>query len=164
MVLPAGLAVQRPGLTWGQQTLLRCRATEVSAREGVCPSLAGASKLNAPRFALYHRWPCEAHAQASHQSFSRVASPLPMPPAISTRRLGRISCKSLEPPLGSAIAFRRSGELPASLLQVSGTPSLEPPLWNPLSEGEAIFPAGTWWLHRFAGAKCAHVGATAPPS
>ena len=108
--------------------MLRCRATEVSAREGVCPSLAGASKLNAPRFALYHRWPCEAHAQASHQSFSRVASPLPMPPAISTRRLGRISCKSLEPPLGSAIAFRRSGELPASLLQVSGTPSLEPPL------------------------------------
>ena len=75
MVLPAGLAIQRPGLTWAQQTLLRCRATEVSAKEAVCPRLAGASKLNAPRFALYHRWPCEAHTHASHQSSSRVASP-----------------------------------------------------------------------------------------
>ena len=26
------------------------------------------------------------------------------------------------------------------------------------------FPAGTWWLHRFAGVKCAELGATAPPS
>jgi len=25
-------------------------------------------------------------------------------------------------------------------------------------------PAGTWWLHRFAGVKCAELGATAPPS
>jgi hypothetical protein len=102
MVLPAGLAVQRPGLTWGQQTLLRCRVTEVSAKEGVCPSLAGASKLNAPRFALYHRWPCEAHAQASHQSFSRVASPLPMP------------CGHLHSTVGE------------NLLQVSGTTPASP--------------------------------------
>jgi len=27
----------------------------------------------------------------------------------------------------------------------------------------AIFPAGNWWLHRFAGVKCAELGATAPP-
>jgi hypothetical protein len=26
------------------------------------------------------------------------------------------------------------------------------------------YPAGTWWLHRFAGVKCAELGATAPPS
>jgi hypothetical protein len=28
----------------------------------------------------------------------------------------------------------------------------------------APFPAGTWWLHRFAGAGCAELGTTAPPS
>jgi len=28
----------------------------------------------------------------------------------------------------------------------------------------AISPAGTWWLQRFAGVKCAELGATAPPS
>ena len=33
-----------------------------------------------------------------------------------------------------------------------------------LAGREAIFPAGTWWLHRFAGVKCAELGATAPPS
>jgi hypothetical protein len=34
-----------------------------------------------------------------------------------------------------------------------------------LAGREAIFPAGTWWLHRFAGVKCADAdaGATAPP-
>jgi hypothetical protein len=26
------------------------------------------------------------------------------------------------------------------------------------------FPAGTWWLHRFAGVKRADVGESAPPS
>jgi hypothetical protein len=33
-----------------------------------------------------------------------------------------------------------------------------------LAGREAIFPAGNWWLHRFAGVKCAELGATAPPS
>jgi hypothetical protein len=33
-----------------------------------------------------------------------------------------------------------------------------------LAGREAIFPVGTWWLHRFAGVKCAELGATAPPS
>ena len=33
-----------------------------------------------------------------------------------------------------------------------------------LAGREAFFPAGTWWLHRFAGVKCAELGATAPPS
>ena len=33
-----------------------------------------------------------------------------------------------------------------------------------LAGQEATFPAGTWWLHRFAGVKCAELGATAPPS
>jgi hypothetical protein len=33
-----------------------------------------------------------------------------------------------------------------------------------LAGREAIFPAGTWWLHRFAGVKCAQLGATDPPS
>jgi len=33
-----------------------------------------------------------------------------------------------------------------------------------LAGREEIFPAGTWWLHRFAGVKCAELGATAPPS
>ena len=33
-----------------------------------------------------------------------------------------------------------------------------------LAGRKAIFPAGTWWLHRFAGVKCAGLGATAPPS
>jgi len=33
-----------------------------------------------------------------------------------------------------------------------------------LAGREAILPAGTWWLHRFAGVKCAELGATAPPS
>ena len=33
-----------------------------------------------------------------------------------------------------------------------------------LAGREAIFPAGTWWLHRFVGVKCAELGATAPPS
>jgi hypothetical protein len=28
----------------------------------------------------------------------------------------------------------------------------------------AIFPAGTWWLHRFAGVKRAEASATSPPS
>jgi hypothetical protein len=32
-----------------------------------------------------------------------------------------------------------------------------------LAGREATFPAGTWWLHRFAGVKCAELGATAPP-
>jgi hypothetical protein len=33
-----------------------------------------------------------------------------------------------------------------------------------LAGREAIFPAGTCWLHRFASVKCAELGATAPPS
>jgi len=33
-----------------------------------------------------------------------------------------------------------------------------------LAGRKAVFPAGTWWLHRFAGVKCAEPGATAPPS
>jgi hypothetical protein len=33
-----------------------------------------------------------------------------------------------------------------------------------LAGREAIFPAGTWWLHRFGGVKCAELGATAPPN
>jgi|GEM_PF-3185281 hypothetical protein len=33
-----------------------------------------------------------------------------------------------------------------------------------LARREAIFPAGTWWLRRFAGVKCADVGESAPPS
>jgi hypothetical protein len=33
-----------------------------------------------------------------------------------------------------------------------------------LAGREAIFPAGTWWLRRFAGVKCAELGATAPPT
>jgi putative transposase len=33
-----------------------------------------------------------------------------------------------------------------------------------LAGREAAFPLGTWWLCRFAGLKCAEVGATAPPS
>ena len=33
-----------------------------------------------------------------------------------------------------------------------------------LAGREAIFPAGNWWLHRFAGVKCAELGATVPPS
>jgi hypothetical protein len=33
-----------------------------------------------------------------------------------------------------------------------------------LAGREAIFPAGTWWLHRFAGVKCADEGESAPPS
>jgi REP element-mobilizing transposase RayT len=32
-----------------------------------------------------------------------------------------------------------------------------------LAGRETIFPAGTWWLHRFACVKCADAGATAPP-
>jgi hypothetical protein len=32
-----------------------------------------------------------------------------------------------------------------------------------LAGREAIFPAGTWWLHSFSGVKCAELGATAPP-
>jgi hypothetical protein len=35
---------------------------------------------------------------------------------------------------------------------------------NHLAGREAIFPAGTWWLPRFAGVKCAEANATAPPS
>jgi hypothetical protein len=33
-----------------------------------------------------------------------------------------------------------------------------------LAGREALFPPGTWWLCRYAGLKCAEVGATAPPS
>jgi hypothetical protein len=33
-----------------------------------------------------------------------------------------------------------------------------------LAGREAIFPAGTWWLHRFAGVKCTELGTTALPS
>src|SRR5512140_988312 len=33
-----------------------------------------------------------------------------------------------------------------------------------LAGREAVFPAGTWWLCRYAGLTCAEVGATAPPS
>jgi putative transposase len=33
-----------------------------------------------------------------------------------------------------------------------------------LAGQDAIFPPGTWWLCRFAGLKCAELGATAPPS
>ena len=33
-----------------------------------------------------------------------------------------------------------------------------------LAGREAIFPGGTWWLHRFAGVKCADEGESAPPS
>ena len=33
-----------------------------------------------------------------------------------------------------------------------------------LAGRQAVFPAGTWWLHRFAGVKCAELDATAPPS
>ena len=33
-----------------------------------------------------------------------------------------------------------------------------------LAGREAIFPSGTWYLHRFADVKCAELGATAPPS
>jgi hypothetical protein len=35
---------------------------------------------------------------------------------------------------------------------------------NHLAGREAIFPAGTWWLPRFAGVKCAEANAIAPPS
>jgi hypothetical protein len=35
---------------------------------------------------------------------------------------------------------------------------------NHLAGREAVFPAGTWWLHRFAGVKRAEASATAPPS
>jgi hypothetical protein len=33
-----------------------------------------------------------------------------------------------------------------------------------LAGHDALFPAGTWWLCRFAGLKCEELGATAPPS
>jgi len=33
-----------------------------------------------------------------------------------------------------------------------------------LAGREATFAAGTWRLHRFAGVKCAELGATSPPS
>jgi hypothetical protein len=33
-----------------------------------------------------------------------------------------------------------------------------------LAGREATFPAGTWWLCRFAGCKAEHTGTTAPPS
>jgi hypothetical protein len=33
-----------------------------------------------------------------------------------------------------------------------------------LAGRKAVFPAGTWWLHGFAGVKCAELGATAPPN
>ncbi|MGB8294671.1 MAG: hypothetical protein WCG85_04525 [Polyangia bacterium] len=33
-----------------------------------------------------------------------------------------------------------------------------------LAGREAVFPAGNWWLYRFAGVKCAEGSATAPPS
>jgi hypothetical protein len=33
-----------------------------------------------------------------------------------------------------------------------------------LAGREAIYPAGTWWLPRFAGLRCADLGATAPPN
>jgi hypothetical protein len=32
-----------------------------------------------------------------------------------------------------------------------------------LAGREALFPHGTWWLCRYAGMKCAELGATAPP-
>jgi putative transposase len=35
---------------------------------------------------------------------------------------------------------------------------------NHLAGQDAIFPPGSWWLCRFAGLKCAELGATAPPS
>jgi putative transposase len=33
-----------------------------------------------------------------------------------------------------------------------------------LTGREAVFPAGTWWLCRHGGLKCAEFGATAPPT
>jgi putative transposase len=33
-----------------------------------------------------------------------------------------------------------------------------------LAGREALFPAGTWWLCRYAGLKSAELGSTAPPS
>ncbi len=33
-----------------------------------------------------------------------------------------------------------------------------------LAGQDVVFPAGTWWLHRFAGEKRAEPDATAPPA
>ena len=33
-----------------------------------------------------------------------------------------------------------------------------------LAGHDVVFPAGTWWLHRFAGVKRAEPEATAPPA
>jgi hypothetical protein len=124
MVLPAGLAVQRPGLTWGQQTLLRCRATGVMAR-----SLSGSGW----RVGTEHvdvRSPSSLTLRSSHPGLPPIIFARSQASADASGHLhstvGKNFLQVSGTPLGGGHLHSTVGK---NFLQVSGTP-LGEPLWG----------------------------------